>query len=233
MKILMIADMEGVSGVVHPEALSQARNPTEYARARKLMTADVNAAVQGAVDAGAESVLIMEGHAIMRCILIDELHEKASVIQGPTSQKPLCQFHHVDQKFDAAVFVGFHAMAGNEVGILAHTWSGAVVYSFKINGKQVGETAINAALCGHVYGIPLVAVTGCSELAKESKETVGPWVQTVVTKEALGSKLANCYSTKKTLQDIQNVVQQAIDQRSRAEVFTCVEPTKKHLLWER
>jgi D-amino peptidase len=213
----MIVDMEGISGVVHGDQLMPQGH--DYARARQWLTDDLNAAIEGAVAAGAERVVVAEGHAGMRNVLLDQLHARAEVIYGPAKYKPLCQFHEIEGvKFDAAVFVGFHAMAGDERALLAHTWSGAVVHHVRVNGKTVGETAINAALCGH-HGIPLVAVTGDDQVCREARETVGPWVRGVEVKRALGSRLALCPSTRVSQERIRTQVREAVAARRDAPVF--------------
>ena len=223
MKVLVIADMEGVTGVVHRDQLTMERNATEYGRARQWFTQDVNAAVEGAVNAGADEVVVIEGHANMRHILLEDLHDKAVLLCGPTSDKPLAQFHITDRNYVAAVFVGFHSMAGNTQSILSHTWSGSTVHHIKMNGEVVGETAINAALCGE-FNVPLVAITGDQHVCEEAKQTVGEWVVPIQTKEALGFQLAICYPPNRTAQAIREKIEGAINNRDNAKVFKMTGP---------
>lgn len=223
MKILIIADMEGITGVVHREQLNMDRNPTEFGRARKWFTQDVNAAIEGAVEAGADEVVVMEGHSNMRNILLEDLHEKGVILCGPTSQKPHCQFHITDRDYAAAVFVGFHAMAGNYKSLLSHTWSGSAIHHISLNGQVVGETAINAALCGE-FNVPLVAITGDQYVCDEAKQTVGDWIVPVQTKEALGFQLAICYPPTRTVKNIREKVKSAVQNRANAQIFKLSEP---------
>lgn len=228
MKVLMIADMEGVTGVVHLDHLMMESNATEYARARRWFTKDVNAAIEGAVQAGAEEVVVMEGHANMRNILLEDLHEKGVLLCGPASQKPHCQFHITDRDYEVAIFIGFHAMAGQDDAILAHTWSGGTVHHIRLNGQLVGETAINAALCGE-FNVPLVAVSGDQFVCEEAVQTVGDWVEPIQTKEALGSRLAICYPPSRTERDIREKIKLAIQNRASAKVHKLSGPVTLEL----
>ena len=117
MKILIAADMEGITGVVHWDQV----NPShpEYARFRKLMTADVNAAIRGAFAGGAASVSVTDGHNNSRNILIEELDSRATLHSG--SPMPLSMVHGVDQGVDAVFFVGYHARIGAQNATLDHT----------------------------------------------------------------------------------------------------------------
>ena len=181
MKVYILTDMEGATGVVHGDQLMNTEK--EFNRARKFLTDDVNAAVEGAIQAGASEVVVCEGHATMRNILLENLHEGASLIFGPTEYKNYCQIIDLDESFDAAIFVAFHAKAGNEKAILSHTWVGSAIHHIKVNDKILGETGLNAAICGE-FGVPVVCVTGDDELAKEAKETLGEQVETAIVKKS-------------------------------------------------
>ena len=170
MKIFILSDMEGATGIVHPDQL--VIEAKEYNRGRKLLTSDINAAVEGALEAGATDIVVCEGHGSMRNILIEDLNENARLILGPAEHKKYCQIIGMNDSFDAAIFVGFHAKAGNEKAILSHTWVGSAVHHVKVNGKIFGETGLDAGICGE-YNIPVVAVIGDDELGKEAKDLLG------------------------------------------------------------
>ena len=146
MRIFICADMEGITGVVHREQLMP--EGKQYAAACKWMTGDINAAIEGALAVEPSATfLVNDGHAVMRNVLLDELHETAELVVGPATweNKPLCQTTGVDASFDLLFLVGHHTRAGTPGGLLSHTWSGQVVANFRIHDDIVGEVAINSA----------------------------------------------------------------------------------------
>jgi D-amino peptidase len=186
LKIYISADMEGVGGIVHSDQ-TDSTHP-EYQRCRKLMTAEVNAAVQGAFDGGATEVLVNDSHGGMRNILIEELHPQAILLSGAT--KSFSMMAGVDRTFDAVFFIGYHARAGSSFATLDHTWDGPrVVQNIWINDVEVGETGLNAALAGY-FGVPVVLVSGDQTTCAQARELLGADVETVAVKEALGRAAA-------------------------------------------
>ncbi len=185
MRVYISADLEGVAGVVHGE--HTARDGREHERARRLMTAEVNAAVEGAFEAGAEAVVVNDAHGSMRNILPEELDSRAELVTG--SPKPLGMLAGVDDGFDVAMFVGYHSRMGHP-GVLNHTIAGSVVADVLFNGVPVGETGINATVCGH-FGVPVVLVTGDDQVAQEARRFIAG-VRTAVVKRALGRYAARC-----------------------------------------
>ena len=188
MRVYISVDMEGIAGVVH-ESQTDPTDPacaTEYARFRRLMTAEANAAVEGAVAAGATRVLVNDSHWFMRNLLAEELHQAAELVAG--DPKPRSMVQGIDGGFDAALFIGYHARAGTARAILDHTYADRI-YDVRLNGKPVGELGINAALAG-VHGVPVALVSGDSALAAEAKDLLGTGVSTVVVKEAVGRHAA-------------------------------------------
>ncbi len=202
MKLYIVADMEGATGITHADQLMEAGGQ-RYWKGCKLLTGDVNAVIKGAVSEGIQEVIVSEGHANMRNILVEELHPAARVIRGPAkwTNRPLCQVAALPGDADIGMFVGFHSRAGTPGGLLCHTWAGAVVHKLIMNGKEVGETAINAALLGD-RNIPVGLVCGADDVAKEAKEDLGH-VEVAITKEALGVDLASCWGPQKTLPMLQ------------------------------
>ncbi|MDC1142518.1 M55 family metallopeptidase [Planctomycetota bacterium] len=198
MKIFISADIEGVTGVVHRDQLMP--EGKTYERARKLMTADINAAIEGAltIDDSAEFV-VCDGHGVMRNIILEELHESAQLVIGPAhpNNKPLCQSEGCDDSFDLAFFTGYHSRAGTKGGLLSHTLVGSTVANFRINGDIVGETAINAAIVGH-FGLPVGLVTGNHEVQPEADKTIPEGFVFVSTKKTLGPTAAICLTPTKT-----------------------------------
>jgi D-amino peptidase len=184
MRVYVSVDMEGVAGVVHEDQTDpiDPRHAGEYNRMRRLMTAEANAAVEGALAAGAERVLVNDSHWLMMNLLAEELHPAAELLSG--SPKARSMVEGVEDGFDAALFVGYHARAGARHAIIDHTYTSRV-HEARLNGRPVGELALNAALAG-TYGVPVAMVSGDQALAAEAKDLLGDAVEAVVVKHAVG-----------------------------------------------
>jgi D-amino peptidase len=184
MRVYISVDMEGIAGVVHEDQTDpiDARHAGEYNRFRRFMTNEANAAIAGAVDAGATQVLVNDSHWLMRNLLAEELNPVAELLSG--GPKRLSMVEGIDRGFDAAMFIGYHARAGTRSATIDHTYTSRV-YEARINGQPVGELAMNAAMAG-VHGVPVALVSGDQALAAEAKSLLGPGVETVIVKEAVG-----------------------------------------------
>jgi D-amino peptidase len=224
MKIFIAVDMEGATGVAHREHLLPGGN--DYEKARRWLTSDVNAAVEGAVDAGATEVYVNDGHGNMRNILIDDLHEAARLVVGPaqSKNKPLCQVTGIESdRFDAAFFVGFHSRAGTPSGLLCHTWVGMLVHEIRLNGKPASEAWLDAAIIGH-FGVPLVLLTGADDCIREAHEDFGPELLTVEVKKALGPSACASLTPKRTHGMIKKAAAQAVRSRAKFAPITFDSP---------
>jgi D-amino peptidase len=206
MKILIAADMEGITGVVNWDQVSP--NHPEYARFRRLITGDVNAAVRGAFDAGADDVIITDGHNRGNNILIEELDSRARLNSGSAS--PLSMVHGVDSGVDAVFFVGYHARIGTQHAILEHTWSDERVANVWINGAPYGEIGLNAAVCGH-YGAPVLMISGDQAACTEAAALLGN-IETAVVKQATGRMSAELLSPQVAQTRIQQAAYEALHQ---------------------
>ena len=190
MKLLISADMEGISGIVdwdqvrpgHPEYLS---------RGRHLMTGDVNAAVNGAFEGGVAEVVVSDGHWNATNILIEELDSRARLNSGTPS--PFAMLQCIDDKPapDAVMLLGYHALAGTKKGVLDHTWSNERVRGVWLNEVLVGEIGLNAALAAE-YGAPVIALTGDQHACAEGQDLLGPALEIAVVKNATGRFAAQC-----------------------------------------
>jgi D-amino peptidase len=184
MRVYISVDMEGVAGVVHEDQTdpTESRYSGEYNRFRRLMTNEANAAIAGALEAGAKAVVVNDSHWLMRNLLAEELNPTAELMSG--GPKRLSMVEGIDRGFDAAMFVGYHARAGTGNATIDHTYTNRV-YEARVNGQPVGELALNAAMAG-VHGVPVVLVSGDQALAAEAKALLGAAVETVIVKEAVG-----------------------------------------------
>jgi D-amino peptidase len=208
MRVYISADMEGVSGVVHFAQTSINEEAKEYDRARQWMTAEVNAAIEGALAGGATGVVVNDAHGSMRNILLEELNPVAQLVTG--SPKPLAMMQGIDEGFEVAFFIGYHAQAGSAYGTLNHTWSGRV-HSVALNGRPVGELGLNAALAGH-FGIPVVLVTGDQTLVEEAHALLGD-IETVAVKQAYGMRAARCLAPSRARDLIKDAATRGVQKR--------------------
>jgi D-amino peptidase len=206
MKVYISADMEGVSGVVHFAQTSIKDEAKEYDRARTLMTGEVNAAIEGALAAGATQVLVNDAHGSMRNILLEELNPVAELVSG--TPKPLSMMQGIDEGSDVAFFVGYHAQAGTMFGTLGHTYSGRV-YGVMLNDRPVGELGINAALAGY-FGVPVVLATGDQGLVEEARSLLGE-IETVAVKQAYGWTAARSLPPSKVHELIRRAATRAVE----------------------
>jgi len=178
MKIWIMTDMEGVAGVFSfdDHASPQGR---WYDLSRRLLTQEVNAAIDGAFGAGADEILVVDGHGAGG-VNVEELDNRARLLSG----RPIPLPWGLDGAFDAAFIVGQHAMAGTERAHLSHTESHTSIQNVWMNGRKIGELGIVAAVAGH-FNVPTVFVTGDRAACTEAKSII-PQVETAVVKEGVG-----------------------------------------------
>ena len=211
MNVYVSVDIEGITGVVHADMMSP--DQREYDRGRRLMTGDTNAAIEGLAQAGASYILVSDGHGPMRNIFFEELHAAAHLLTGSADARDWCQLEGADSRsFDAAVFVGYHAMAKTLQAIHPHTIAGAAVHELRINGRPHGETGLNAAVLG-ALGIPVVMVTGDTTTVAEARDFLGGEIETVAVKEARGRNAAICRPPGATRPEITAAAARALEKR--------------------
>ncbi len=204
MNILIAADMEGVSGVVDWDHVNPEHK--EHTRFRKVMTDEVNAAIRGAFDGGAEAVMVADGHAHGRNILIEDLDPRVRLHSG--SPSPLGMVTGVESGVDGAIFIGYHARAGTERAVLDHTWSSQRVANLWLNGDLIGETGLNAALCGQ-FDAPVLMVSGDQAVCEEARDVLGE-IETVAVKQATGRSAARCLTPEIAEEQIYEAARRAV-----------------------
>jgi D-amino peptidase len=220
MKILISADLEGISGVVHPTET----NPGgyDYERGRALMTAEVNAAVAGVLEAMPGAVvLVADAHGPFRNLLPEELDRRVRLVRG--KPRPLGMLAGLDDDTDAVLFVGYHARSGTGPAVLAHTISDAVL-DVRLNGRSVGEIGLNAALAGF-HGAPVVLLSGDDAACAELLELV-PGAATVAVKQALGQAAAISLHPDEAREQLHRVAAKAIRRHDRVPLLTLPGPLK-------
>src|SRR4051795_6929505 len=205
--------MEGVAGIVKWQQTSG--GDPMYDEGRRLYTEEINAAVRGAKAAGATEIVVMDCHGAGGGWSFNSL--------VPDLPDPDCEFvvqEHwteytafLESGCNAALFVGMHAMNGAPNGVLNHTVSGQEWQNLWFNGTLVGETGINAALCGR-WGVPVVLVTGDRAVCREAKELLGDGVTTVEVKEGLGRFSARMKTPREARELIEEGAKKALSDLS-------------------
>jgi D-amino peptidase len=205
MKVYISADMEGSTGIAQPTDVVEGE--AEYDASRELMVGDVNAAVKGALDAGADDVLVNDAHREMTNIRRSVLHEGAKLIRGSTKKRMMMEGLTGD--YDIVFLTGYHAKSGTRNAVFNHTmWN--KIQQFRVNGIEVGELGWNAGLATS-YGVPVGLVTGCDKTAEEAYERLGKGqVETAVVKESIDRFSAKCFPVEETRPKIRRQAEAAI-----------------------
>lgn len=218
LKILISADLEGVSGVVHP----QQTNPgsPDYKDAVMRWTQELNAIVAGLREAGAELIVINDSHNHMRN-LNNAMINNAVVVSG--WQRPLSMVSDVDKViYDACFFTGYHAMAGSK-STLCHTYRPKVIKEVFINKVQVGEIGINAAMVGF-YNVPVVFVSGDEETCQEATKLLGEQTVTVPTKKGLSRYSTMSYPFDLIIKNLKAEASRAVKEKEKWKVYKVTSP---------
>ena len=217
MRVFISADIEGIGGVVRGEQTG--RDGADYAHARELMTAEVNAAIRGAFDGGATEVVVTDAHGIGLNLISDKLDERALLIIG--TPRRFGMMEGIAPGFAAAMFVGYHASAGTAGGVIAHCYRRRIA-EIRLNGMRVGEIGFNAALAGH-FGVPVVMISGDETACAEARQLM-PAIVAAPVKHGLGAYSAACLHSRKSRELIQAAARQAMTELNRSKPFDVKRP---------
>lgn len=217
MKILISADLEGVSGVVHPDQIYP--DGIFYKETLQKWAQELNAVVSGLKEAGAEHIVINDSHNHMRN-LNNAMVPNALVVSG--WQKPYSMVAGVDQGYDACMFLGYHAMAGSK-STLSHTYRPRIIKQVLLNKTPVGEAGLNAALAGF-YNVPLIMISGDEEVCFEAQTLLGNQVVTVQTKRGLSRYAAISYPFEITLKNLKAGAIKAVKEKEKWKVYKVTSP---------
>ncbi|MEV5573354.1 M55 family metallopeptidase [Spirillospora sp. NPDC052269] len=164
MHVYISADMEGVTGLVDADDVQPGGR--DYERGRIMMTEDVNAAIRGALTAGATAITVNDAHGPMRNLLPDLLHPVARLVRG--KPKNMIMLEGLDATHDAVLCIGFHSRAGT-LGVLSHSFMGHEIEDIWLDGRPVGEIGLAHATAA-ALGVPVVLLSGddtaCAEMTK-------------------------------------------------------------------
>ncbi|MEM1508363.1 MAG: M55 family metallopeptidase [Thermofilaceae archaeon] len=211
MKVFVMTDLEGATGVA---GTWEDFNPGGrlHEEARRMLTRDVNAAVEGAFRGGADEVVVLDGHGAAFSILLEDLNPEAKLIRG----RRVLEMEGLDESFDAVLAVGAHAMAGTPFALLCHTLSHTAIQEIKVNGLLVGEVGLWALIAGY-YGVPFAMVAGDATAVEEAKRLVKR-VEGVAVKRATSMYAAECLHPSITYKMIAGSAENALKKCSKNEL---------------
>lgn len=214
MKVFISADIEGTAGIVSQLQATNTQN--QYAQACKLMTEEINAAIEGCFEAGAKEVTVCDAHANMQNIDPELLDSRAVLVRGAIRDS--LQMQGIDGTYDALMVTGAHAAAGTQGGVLDHSWVGSMVYNIRINGVRMNEACLNAVTAGF-YKVPLVMVSG-DEATIGQTNSLFKSVVGVVVKHGYSRYCAASLHPMKAQGLIKDGAKRALSDLSKMEIYT-------------
>ncbi|HWX43148.1 MAG TPA: M55 family metallopeptidase [Blastocatellia bacterium] len=216
LKVLLLFDMEGVSGATDFKYTSFS-HPADYAEGRKSLTADVNAAIAGLKAAGASEIVVVDGHGSGNStgpdVIEDQLLAPAKILYRDTPFDIYMDSY--DHSFDAIAAVGMHAGAGNSVGFLSHTYTFEDV-EYKVNGVPFNESMILAAGAARLK-IPLIMISGDDQLEKEIRREM-PWVKYASIKHAVDRTKAEALTREEASRRIEAAAREGLEKLAEAKL---------------
>lgn len=225
MKIYLLCDMEGTSGIWRVEQTQ--RGQPAYLQGRELLMADVNAAIDGALAGGASEVVVCDTHGGGGHFLIEKMNPRARY-ETPGGGSPLPS---LDESFGGLILTGHHAMAGTLNAFLDHTMDSSAWFCFRINGQPVGEIGMETAHAGH-FGVPLIMVTG-DEAACREAEAQFPGIVTVPVKRGLGRNRATCLHPAAAHELIRRGAAEAVQRAAQLKPWKLAPPIELELTYYR
>jgi D-amino peptidase len=210
MKVYISTDIEGVAGVVTFGVQTRPEGKY-YEAAKKLLTAEVNAAVEGMLEVGVDDVLVSDGHG-PGAIVFEELHAAAKLIHG-RPLAPRAVRDEFTRNYDVCMIIGQHAMAGVADGNMNHTQASNAIDHYKLNGKPIGEIA-QFALYQGALGLPMIFLSGDDAACREAEELI-PGVATVSVKHGLSRNSAISCSAPEARRRIREGVKAVIQRQQK------------------
>lgn len=212
MKIFICADLEGIGCVARHEHTRPGER--EYERARNWMTREVNAAVEAAFENGATDIVVADSHNVGLNLLPDLMHPAIRLVMG--GPRPLAMMEGIQEGFDAVFFIGAHAMSATADANIPHIFTGRI-QRLALNGVQVGELGLNAALAGY-YHAPVMLVAG-DEAACAEADALLPGVETIAVKQAIGAYAALSQTPSRCQELIREAVASAMHRTTPAPIW--------------
>jgi len=226
MRVHITVDMEGIAGIAHE---SQAdRKGLDYQRMRELMTAEVQAAMEGARDGGAKEFVICDAHDTGLNLIVEKLDSDAVVIEGAPFD--LGMLAGMSKGFDASFQVGYHSMRDTHMGTIGHTYTYSCT-ALKLNGVKVGESGLGAAIAGD-FGVPVVFVSGDLHMVREAKALI-KGVVGVPTKEGVGLYGCRTLTPERAREDIRKGAKRAMGMVRKVRPYVVKRPVAMEVSFTR
>lgn len=227
MKFVIAVDCEGPAGVVGAPGGSLNAAPPQYEYARRQATAEAAAAARGLFAAGATQVVVWDNHGGGVNLVYDELDERCDIFNGVHARR----FAMLDRDFAGLLFIGYHARDNTVAAPLAHSFNSTVYQWIKINGREVGELAIDAAIAG-THGVPPLLVVSDDKAVAEAREFF-PGITTVTTKIGYSWNAALSKHPRRVLKEIETAAQTAVANRATAKSFAFNSPLEVEIRHKR
>ncbi len=205
MRVYIITDFEGITGVALWEQVVPTLDANRYAAAQRLLMSDINAAVQGCLDGGATRVVVLDGHGVPMNFVPELMHPGAEYLCGrgfPTGWG-------LDDGFDVGMQIGAHSMCRTPDGILNHTQSHANDARYWYHGRETGELGQGGLVFGH-YDIPNVFVSGDAAACREATAFFGEHCVTVPVKYGYSRHCGRFLAPEKTRELIREGAAEAV-----------------------
>lgn len=223
LRVYISVDMEGVAGVVTGEQLGPAG--FEYQRFREFMTGEALAAIAAARRAGATEIVISDSHGNGQNLLIERFPKDVTIVRA--WPRPLGMMEGIDDSFDAAILIGYHASTHNPSGVRAHTYSSANFAGVFVNGAPASEALLSAAIAGH-FGVPVVAISGDQAAVEEAQAQIGP-VEGAVVKWDISFHSARTLTPEAAYERIAEAVARGLARRGELRPFRVAAPVRFEL----
>lgn len=227
MKFMIGVDCEGPACVVGEPGKALCSSG-DMPFTREQATREADAAARALFDAGAEKVVIWDNHGAGANLIFNRLDRRCEIILGAGFEQ---RFPCIDKSYAGVLMIGYHAMEGTLNGVLAHTYSPFAYREIRVNGKPVGEIALDASVAGE-FEVPLIFVASDEAGCKEARRFV-PWIETVATKKGLGR---NCAFSKHPLvaeEEIYKEVKKAVNRIEEMKPFTFTHPVLVEIRFKR
>jgi len=213
MKVLIMTDLEGVAGVVSFEDHTSPGS-RYYEAAKKLLTAEVNAAIDGLIQSGVEEVLVIDGHGAGG-IQFEDLHPAARLFHG-RPWAPWASLTQIFKTYDACMMIGQHAMAGVPTSNMNHTQNSRAIDYYQLNGRKIGEIAQFALFCG-ALGVPMIFLSGEEDACREAQAFI-PEIVTASVKQGLSRGSAISLAAPEAHRRINSGVKQAVEHQRNSPI---------------
>lgn len=210
--IFLITDAEGVGGVCRQDQVEPSNREMQ-----QLLTAEINAAVEGFYAGGAGEVIVWDGHDGSQTLSTLTIHPRAKLVMGGLPATML-----MERRFSAVAIVGQHSKANIRAGIMAHSYSSLGIQTMKLNNKAVGEIDVIAAMAGH-FGTPVIMMSGDKAAVEEMREIV-PDAEFAQVKEGLGRYVCISESAARSQELIRAAAQRSVSRIGRIKPYTVPGP---------